>query len=80
MLFNIMTFISEIIKINQILNMMLLQSKWILLKQIQKKLFKITLDKLDLVKVNQINKIMQLNLWNNKKDKLILQNYKQDNN
>ena len=45
MLFNIMTFISEIIKINQILNMMLLQSKWILLKQIQKKLFKITLEK-----------------------------------
>ena len=45
MLFNIMTFISEIIKINQILNIKLLQSKWILLKQILKKLFKITLEK-----------------------------------
>ena len=45
MLFNIMTFISEIIKINIILNMMLLPLKRNKHKVTEKKLFKITLEK-----------------------------------
>ena len=40
---------------------------------------KVLLEQLKDVKVNQIIKIMQLNMLNKEKDKLILQNYKQDN-
>ena len=62
-----------ILKINKILKMNL-----ILNKELNQD--KVHLELLKNVNLNQINNIMQLNEFNNKKIKLILENYKLDNN
>ena len=62
-----------ILKIKKILKMNL-----ILIKELNQD--KVHLELLNNVKVKLIKRIMQLNKLNNKKNKLILQNYKLDNN